>query len=124
MKPVFQMQARACEVTVAGGEVAVYAHGGPLGTAVFVLPWREFARAARGPVDANGRPFPLEEPPSGRGRRGVLPPARLAAYRKARELYEQGGLSRAQAATRCGIKKHTFLGWLRKQRAAERKDAA
>jgi hypothetical protein len=120
MKVVHQMRATACEVTVAGGEVAVYAHGGTVGTAVFIMPWRVFAQATRGPADANGRPFPLEEPPSGRGRRGTLPPARLAAYVAARKLHEESGISRAQAATRCGVKKHSFLGWLRKQRASER----
>lgn len=136
--------ATAVDVLIAGDRVAVHAHAGVSGTVVIVMPWAVFERAARGAADANGSVFPvpvvvgchapartlIEEmsvrppaPPSGKGRRGWLPPARLEAYRAARRAYEVDGLGRAKAAERFGLKKNSFIGWLRKQRAMERREA-
>lgn len=120
--------ARAMDVYQAGTQVALhfYEEGG---TRVVVLPLADFVIKARRDVDGNrrffprGAPSPVTPPPSGRGKRGHLPPARLEAYRAARRDSEAGACTVAIAARRYGVEPNSLRSWLRKERAKERQEA-
>lgn len=145
MTLVGTVNAEACDAVVCDGRVALRVHAGARGTTLVTLPLGAWLRATRGDRDGNGRPWPVPvvvacdapeltiiqrlscrppSPPSGMGRRGWLPPARLAAYREARRLYEVEGSSRGEAAKQLGLNKNSFIGWLRKQRGVERANGA